>query len=37
VYGKRLDAVVRDLIDADDAVHLAGGKHEGSGYLTLAR
>jgi uncharacterized membrane protein YvlD (DUF360 family) len=34
VYGKGLDAVVRDLIDAHDAVHLAGSKHEGSGYLT---
>ena len=34
VYGKRLDAVVRDLVDADDAVHLPGGKHEGSGYLS---
>lgn len=33
VYGKRLDAVVRDRIDADHTVHLAGGKHEGSGYL----
>jgi hypothetical protein len=34
VYGKRLDAVVRELIDADRTVHLAGGKHEGSGYLS---
>jgi uncharacterized membrane protein YvlD (DUF360 family) len=34
VYGKRLDAVVRDLIDADHAVHLVGGKGEGSGYMS---
>ena len=34
VYGKPLDAVVRDLIDAGPSVHLPGGKHEGSGYLS---
>ncbi len=34
VYGKRLDAVVRDLVDAGTTVHLPGGKHEGSGYLS---
>jgi hypothetical protein len=34
VYGKRLDTVVRELIDADRTVLLAGGKSEGSGYLS---
>ncbi|MFN8521746.1 MAG: phage holin family protein [Chloroflexota bacterium] len=34
VYGKTLDAVVSELIDVDSSVHLAGGKHEGSGYLS---
>lgn len=34
VYGKRLDAVVRELIDADETVLLSGGKGEGSGYLS---
>jgi len=34
VYGKRLDALVRELIDAEHTVHLAGGKGEGSGYLS---
>ncbi len=34
VYGKRLDEVVRELIDADGSIQLAGGKAEGSGYLS---
>jgi hypothetical protein len=34
VYGKRLDTVVRELIDADRSVHLAGGKGEAAGYLS---
>jgi uncharacterized membrane protein YvlD (DUF360 family) len=33
-YGKRLDAVVRELVDAERAVHLSGGQGEGSGYLS---
>lgn len=34
VYGRRLDDLVRELIDAERGVHLAGGKGEGSGYLS---
>jgi hypothetical protein len=34
VYGKRLDAVVREQVDADRTVHLSGGRGEGSGYLS---
>ena len=34
VYGKPLDALVRELIDADRTLLLSGGKGEGSGYLS---
>lgn len=34
VYGQRLDQVVRELTDVDRTVHLAGGKAEGSGYVS---
>jgi uncharacterized membrane protein YvlD (DUF360 family) len=34
MYGKRFDAVVRELVDADRTLLLSGGKSEGSGYLS---